>query len=185
MPCSQELKRAAIAAVVATALLSPASALAQAEDVGPTAGDWSPHAGLGFMLDPDGVLLAVGVEYAATDEFSIGPLLQLGFEDDHTIVAPTLNFRYRVDLSDVDNEFVRRIEPFVQAGLGFAYIEKERRFRDDDDTGFLLNGGFGAEYWVTDELAVGNSVLFNGMPDDVVNENFFLSWQLVTLRYRF
>ena len=93
MPCSQELKRAAIAAVVATALLSPASALAQAEDVGPTAGDWSPHAGLGFMLDPDGVLLAVGVEYAATDEFSIGPLLQLGFEDDHTIVAPTLNGR--------------------------------------------------------------------------------------------
>jgi hypothetical protein len=173
-------------AAVAAAWLAPAPAHAQASKAhGLDAGDWSVHAGLGFTDDPDGFLVAPSFEYSLTRDFSVGPLLQLSFGDDDTIVAPTLNLRYRVDLSDVDNEFVRRIEPFAVLGPGFAYIDKDRRFGDDDDAGFLISGGFGADYWVTEDLAVGNTVLFNGMPDDVVNENFFFSWQVVSLRYRF
>jgi hypothetical protein len=32
-------------------------------------------------------------------------------------------------------------------------------------------------------VSVGNSVLFNGMPDDVLGEDFFVSWQLLTARH--
>jgi hypothetical protein len=171
---------------LAAALAAPLSASAQSSKAhGLNSGDWSAHGGIGFTADPDGFLFATGLEYSLTRDFSVGPLIQLSFDDDDTIVAPTLNLRYRVDLTDVNNEFVRRIEPFAQLGPGAAYIEKDKRPGDDDDIGFLISGGFGADYWVTEDLAVGNSVLFNGMPDDVEGENFFFSWQLVTLRYRF
>lgn len=178
------LKCVVLAATLAIPLV-PGLASAQSHPVGPREGDWSTHAGAGFTLGPDGALLAVGAEYAAADWLHMGPLVQIGLDDDHTIVAPTLNFRFAIDLSESRNEFVQRLEPYVQTGFGFAYINKERRGRDREDTGFLVNGGFGAEYWVTDDLAVGNGVLFNGLPDRVAGEDFFLSWQMVTLRYRF
>ena len=181
MSCARALRCVASAGLL-LALFAPS---AFAQSVGPQAGDWSIQGGGGFTADPDGGLVAADIEYAITDDFGFGPSLQLAFDDDLTIVAPTVNLRYRVDLSDVNNEFVRRLEPFGQLGAGFAYIEKDHRPGDDDDIGFLMNGGLGAEYWVTDALAVGNTILFNGMPDDVEGENFFFSWQLVTLRYRF
>jgi hypothetical protein len=28
-------------------------------------------------------------------------------------------------------------------------------------------------------------MMFNGMPDDVLDEHFFFSWQVVTFRFRF
>jgi hypothetical protein len=177
-------RRLALAGL-AVALAAPVPAFAQGKSFGLSAGDWSIQGGGGFTSDPDGALLATNVEYAITRDFGVGPVLQLSFDDDNTIVAPTLNLRYRVDLSDVGNEFVRRIEPSATFGLGFAYIEKDHSAGDDDDAAFLISGGVGAEYWVTDQLAVGNTVLFNGMPDDAVDEDFFFSWQLVTLRYRF
>jgi hypothetical protein len=178
-------KRFSLGSILVLALLAPATSLAAGDDVRLAPGEWSPHAGIGFTSDPDAFLLGVGLDYGVLEWMSLGPLLQLGIGDDHTIVAPTLNFHFGIDLSGVSNRYVRRIEPFVQAGLGFAYIEKERGNRDRDDLGFLMNGGLGAQYWLTDEMAVGSNVLFNGMPEDVVDENFFFSWQVVTFRYRF
>jgi hypothetical protein len=184
MSCARALRCFASAGALLAAIAAFASS-AFAQSVNTEAGDWSIQGGGGFTSDPDGGLVASDIEYSITGDFGVGPSVQLAFDDDVTIVAPTMNLRYRVDLSDVNNEFVRRLEPFGQLGLGFAYIEKDHAGGDDDDTGFLVNGGFGAEYWVTDALAVGNTVLFNGMPDDVEGEEFFFSWQLVTLRYRF
>jgi opacity protein-like surface antigen len=177
-------KRFAVAAIL-IALLAPTATFAADGDVRLKAGEWSPHAGIGFIAEPDAFLLGVGLDFGVASWLSLGPLLQAGFSDDDTIVAPTLNFHFGIDLSGVSNQYVRRIEPFVQAGLGMAYIEKERGNDEDDDLGFLMNGGVGAQYWLTDEMAVGTSLLFNGMPEDVLDENFFFSWQLVTFRYRF
>lgn len=187
------------AASIAIALLLPVclatSARAQAEpmparsrnavEAGPRAGDWSAHASIGFMLGPDALLLATGAEYALTDSFGIGPLFQFGVDDNLLVFAPTLNGRFRFDLSGADAGWVRRLDPFLQFGLGLAYIDKDHRIGDDEEAGFLLNGGFGFEYRITDRFALGNNLLFNGLPTEVLDESFFFSWQFLTARYRF
>jgi len=178
------LDRFSVTAILTIALLAPAASFAR-DDLRLAAGEWSPHAGIGFIAEPDAFLLGLGLDYGVAEFMSLGPLLQLGISDDDTIVAPTLNFHFGIPLLGASNQYLRRLEPFVQAGLGMAYIEKERGNQEDDDVGFLMNGGVGAQYWLNDEIAVGTSMLFNGMPEDVVDENFFFSWQVVTFRYRF
>lgn len=178
-------KRFSVASVLVIALLAPATSLAADGDVRLAPGEVSPHVGLGFIHDPDAFLMGVGLDVGVARWMSLGPLLQAGVGDDQTVIAPTANFHFGIDLSGVSNRYVRRIEPFIQTGVGAVYIEKERGNNDVDDWGFLVNGGVGAQYWLTDEMAVGSNMLFNGMPEDVVDENFFFSWQVVTFRYRF
>lgn len=165
-------------------LVSSGAMGAAAQDT--RAGDVSIAASLGFTADPGSFLLGFEVPFNVTDDVSVGPLLQLGLDDDWTIVAPTANVRYAFDLSGASNPDVRRLRPFVQGGLGFAYLEKERSGRSDrDDTGFLFNMGGGVEYFITDNFALGSNVMFNILPDEVVDEHFFFSWQVGTARFVF
>lgn len=175
----------ALAGCALAMLMWPAGALAQSGS-GRTDRRWSAHAGPGFTLSPTAFHFDFGAEYAVTPGLGIGPLMQIAADDDILILAPTANVRYGFDLSGSDDEFVSRLRPYVQGGLGLAYVEKDRRGRNPDDTEFLLNGGAGVEYAITEELALGHGVMFNGMPaDDAVGEDFFFSWQLLTFRYRF
>ena len=171
---------------------APASAAEESEPtaVRPVAANeasrWSAHVGSGFTLSPSAFLLTTGVEYEVVPQLGVGPLLQFAVDNNDTIVAPTLNARYRIDLSRSGDDVVKRIQPFVQAGLGFAYVDKDRGGRDRDDTEFMLNGGLGLEYRVNTQFSVGSAVLFNGMPaGNAVGEDFFFSWQLVTARVHF
>ena len=179
-----------IVATGVAALLLGGPAFAQQSGSPPPDQDVVPpvsfHAALGFTLDPGTFLLAFGGEYHFNENFSSGPLLQLGFSDNNKIVAPTLNTRYSFDLSEViDDEYLKNLRPFVQGGLGFAYIDKDRKGKDDDDTGFLMNLGFGVEYPLNETFSVGNNLMFNILPKSVVSENFFFSWQFATIRFRF
>lgn len=180
----RHLELAACLLAGAAVLTGPAGAAQAAGDDGSR---WSAHLGGGFTLSPDAGLLGAGLEYEAVPRLGIGPLLQLAFDDDTTIVAPTAGFRYRFDLSGSGDEVLRRLEPFVQAGLGFAYVDKDRRGRGDrEDAAFLLNGGLGLDYRADPRVSVGSSILFNGMPaDSAAGERFFFSWQLVTVRLHF
>ncbi len=45
--------------------------------------------------------------------------------------------------------------------------------------------GGGIEYFVTEQFAVGSSIMFNVMPDSVIGENFFFSWQMGAARFLF
>lgn len=147
---------------------------------------WSAHVGGGFSLSPGGGLFATSLEYAPVRELGIGPLLQIAGDDHTLIVAPTANLRYRVDLSHLDDDVLRRFEPYVQGGVGFAYVDKDRGPRDRDDAELMLNGGVGIEYRVSSPLSLGTGILFNGMPvDDAAGERFFFSWQLLSARVHF
>ena len=152
-------------------------------------GPWSASAGIGFTLDPGTFLMTLGMEYGPDDAdgFSAGPLLQIGISDNNTIVAPTVNGRYSFDLSWVDDEIIQEVQPFVQGGLGFAYIDKDRSGakKDKDGVGFLMNMGLGFEYPVSETVSLGNSVLFNVLPSRTARQHFFFSWQFDTLRFRF
>ena len=175
----------ALAGCLLAASTWPAGARAQGGSAPPDT-HWSVHAGPGFTLSPTAFHFDFGAEYAVTPGLGIGPLMQIAADDDILILAPTLNVRYGFDLSGSDDEFVSRLRPYVQGGIGLAYVEKDRRGRNPDDVEFLLNGGAGIEYAITESLALGHGVMFNGMPaDDAVGEDFFFSWQLMTFRFRF
>jgi hypothetical protein len=144
---------------------------------------WSIATSIGFTADPGAFQLTVGLPYSASRSFRVGPLLQLAFADDLVIVAPTANFQYAFDVPG-SNPQLRRLRPYLQLGLGFAYIDKNQRW-NDDEVGFLLNPGFGAEYAVTESIAVGSNVLFNVLPVTTTGENFFFSWQVGSVRFLF
>jgi hypothetical protein len=148
-------------------------------------GRFSAGGAIGFTIDPSAFLTTFEADYAVTDNVLVGPLLQVAVSDEQEIVAPSLNAQYLIDLAE-GSDPLAKLKPFAQVGLGCAYIEKERKGRTDkDDLGFLLNVGFGLRYYVTNHFAVGNSVLFNAMPDEVIDERFFFSWQFLSGTIRF
>lgn len=141
---------------------------------------FSIRAGVGLTADPTTFLLGVSVPFAISESVALGPALQFGVDDHTTFLAPTWSGEYRIHIEDLD------LVPYVHAGAGIAYIEKERRGPgDDDDLGFLLAFGIGADFWVSDQLSVGSRATFNIMPDEVENESFIFSLQLLTGRFSF
>jgi opacity protein-like surface antigen len=150
-------------------------------------GRFSLRTGLGFTADPESFLLGFEGDYAISENFSAGALLQLGVDDDRTIVSPVVYGRIRSDLGGIDPD-LRAIEPFIQLGLGLTYWDVDRPRPGSgttDDTEFLLNTGFGAEYRITDHVSVGSMMLFNIVPDAIFGERFYFSWEVLTARYRF
>jgi opacity protein-like surface antigen len=183
--------RALASALLVLALASPAAAgtaqsppsTAPSEPADQTG--WSARAGLGFTLDPTNLLLTIEAPYMVTNNFGVGPLVQFALSDDWLMIMPTANLHYRFDLSRADSPTLRPLSPFLQGGLGFGWLEADTAFGDVDDTGFLLNVGFGFEYAISEKVSLGNNVLFNILPTEVVGETFIFSWQFATVRYRF
>lgn len=148
---------------------------------------WSLQGGLGFMVDPDAFLLGLEADYRIGNGFSLGPSIELGIDDDFTVVSPTAYLRYSFDMSGI-SESLRPLRPFVQGGAGLTWIHLDRPHSsnaDENDAGFLANTGFGFDYGLTRHLALGSRMLFNFMPVNVFGENFYYSWQVATLRFRF
>ena len=162
--------------------LVPAAAFARSE-----AGSVSLETGVGFTADPNTFLLATELPVRVARDVELGPLLQLGIGDERLIVAPTLNSRYSFPLSRyvTDRHPVwERLRPLAHGGVGFAYLERDRRGREDD-LGFLFNLGVGIQYDWAERLSFATRMTFNMMPTEVLGDRFFYSWQLAQLRYRF
>jgi len=78
-------------------------------------------AALGLQTDtPDSTAFALGLygDYYLTREFSIGPLLQMGFTEDLFQLGLTAQAKYTFDLADIP-----KLKPHVQAGFGFIYAD--------------------------------------------------------------
>jgi opacity protein-like surface antigen len=132
-------------------------------------------AGLGLQADTAdhtaGSLVFFG-DYYVTHEFSIGPLLQLGFTDDLFQLGLTVQAKYTFDLPQIP-----QLKPHVQAGIGFIYSDLDREpERDEDDVSFLIPLGIGAEYKLTKSISLDTAFLFNITNLDVRDDNFFLTW---------
>ena len=153
-----------------------------------SAADPALETGIGFTSGPSAALVTIAIPVEISPKLAVGPLLQLGFgRDNRVIVAPTLDLRLSTSLGPLfgdDPGSWENFELMGHAGLGFAYLEKERR-GDDDDTGFLFNFGAGIDYVATDRITLGTRMTFNILPTGVLNEDFFFSWQLIHLRVRF
>jgi len=169
-------------AVLAILLLS-AQALAEPEN--PVQRPFSLQTGLGFMADPEAFLLGIEGDFHVNQNVSVGSTVQFGLDDRFTVISPTLHGRYWFDFPGQD-EMLQRLRPYVQLGTGFTYIDVDGwRGQDDDDIGFLIDGGFGADFRLSHSLSLGTKMLFNGMPGGVFGEKFYFSWEVAALRLRF
>ncbi len=145
----------------------------------------SVQTGLGFTADPEAFLLGIEGDFQVNRNVSVGSTVQFGLDDRFTVISPTLHGRYWFEFPGRD-EILQRLRPYVQLGAGFTYINVDGwRGQDDDDLGFLINGGFGADFRLSHSLSIGTKMLFNGIPGGVFGENFYFSWEVAALRFRF
>ncbi len=138
-------------------------------------------AGLGLQADtPDGGAFALGLngDYYLTQEFSIGPLLQMGLTGDLFQLGLTAQAKFTLDLKGIPE-----LKPHAEAGIGFIYSDFKRD-RHEDDTSFLIPLGIGAEFRLNNALSLDSTFLFNFTDLKVRDEHFFFTW-LVGVRYRF
>lgn len=139
--------------------------------------------GVGFTADPDAFLLGGSVGFLVGEQLFVGPHLQLGLDDNETLVAATVAVEKEFNLETESD--ARRLHPFVRGGIGILFLDEENRPGDDDDAGLLLNVGGGARYALDDRFAIGSTLLFNFLPADVHDENFFISWELAQVEFKF
>lgn len=139
-------------------------------------------ASLGFFADdPGGINLGFEIPIEVNRNLSVGPWATLGLADDFLLLSATANVRYAFDV--FDGPKLRKLRPFLQGGVGISYYDDDDR--DDDETGFLMNMGLGAEYAVSEHVGLGSNLMFNAVPTFRPDRAFYWSWQFLTLRYRF
>lgn len=186
---------AALAAL--TALVIPLAASAQWDDYGDDDSDpyraqsrsgstgVSVRGAFGFTVDPETFEMGVGFPIRIVEDVAFTPHLLMGFDDDDTIVAPSLNLEVAFPLGDGGDDIMDRLSPYLQGGIGFAYIDRDRGGDNDDEIGFLLTPGLGIEYRITDNLHIGTNARFNVLPKETAGEHFFFSWEFFSVRIAF
>lgn len=147
------------------------------------AAGWSFQTGVGFTADPETFLMNFEAPYAFNEWFSAGPAMQVGLEKDRTIVAPSGNLRLTVP--DLPGRDFDRLHPYVFAGMGLAYLEKDKGRNDGDGVGFLVDTGFGLEFQVSEKVFLGSQMMFNFLPKETKNEGFYYAWQIAGIRFAF
>jgi len=162
---------------------APRADRAQSTSTGPSGRGLAARAGLGFTADPTTFLLDFELPYALERWIAIGPSIQVGLDDDRTLVMPTANVTLRIP--DLPGRSLDRVQPFGFAGIGFAWIEREKRRETDDGAGFLVDAGFGVEYQVSEKVFLGTRMTFNFLPQSTQGERFIFAWQMAGLRIAF
>jgi len=139
-------------------------------------------ASLGFFGDdPGGLNLGFEIPIELNHNVSVGPWLTLGLADDFLLLSATANVRYHFDV--FEGARLRKLRPFLQGGVGISYYDDDDR--DDDETGFLMNMGLGAEYLVDEHVAINSNLMFNAVPTFEPSRAFYWSWQFLGVRFRF
>ena len=116
---------------------------------------WSAGATMGFLANtPDDTAFALNfnAEAKLVRNFSIGPLLQLGFTDDLALVGLSGQGKYALGIPD----FNERFKVILQGGIGFVHADK-----GPSDTSFLIPLGVGVDYQINPDLAFKSDFLLN------------------------
>jgi hypothetical protein len=139
--------------------LAHEAALAAEEQAGAQAQgpikEWSGGAAIGVMGGtPDGS--AFGLNFNA-DRFldrnvSLGPLLQMGFTGDMTLVGLSGQAKYWADLPDVSD----RLKLVLQGGVGFAHADLR-----GSDTSWLIPLGIGVDYRLDEKVFLTSTFMLN------------------------
>ena len=131
---------------------------------------------LGFQtgtVDDTAVAVGLGLDYYLTDNFSIGPLVQLGTTSDLLQLGVSVQAKYTFDLAGLP-----ALKPHVEAGLGLLTTDLDRPGGGQDDTSYLIPLGVGLEYRLTPRVSLDTTLLFNFTNLDVESDSFFVTWFL-------
>jgi opacity protein-like surface antigen len=132
--------------------------------------------GAQFLLQFDGL-------YHFTRNFAAGVTLQAGPSSRSSTVAMSFDARYF--FARENDEGLGRLVPYVGAGIGFrSYTDDTSRspFVIPGSTDFLFSPTIGLEYDLTDHLSLTSDMRFNVTSGF---DNFYYSWQLLGVRFRF
>ena len=168
-------------------LTHTAWAQTQTSSSGMDASKFSVQTGIGFFADDnfDGFLLNFEGSYHIDQSWSAGVDFQLGFDDDFLLFSMPFYGQYDFGNIPGDVPILSDMHPFARLGLGFTYAEFEAGPIDIDDTGFLFVMGGGLAYPINDNLSVESRMQFNITTNDFFEDDFYFTWELVSLRYRF
>ncbi len=139
--------------------------------------------GVGFTSSPTTFLMSVAGDVPVADQVTLGPSFQLGHANDWTLVGVTSQAKYHFELEGDASRWT----PFVQGGVGFLYLDRERTPApgSNDDIGLLLDAGGGVRYRVNDPISLGSQMMFHLMPGGVLDDNFYFSWEIVQVVFNF
>jgi len=175
--------------ILALSLFAVNSAWAQAQTTssGIDASKFSVSTGIGFFAEDnvDGFLLNFEGSYHIDQNWSAGVDFQLGFDDDFLLFSMPFYGQYDFGNVPGDVPILMDMHPFARLGLGFTYAEIDTRFFDVDDTGFLFVIGGGMAYPINENISLESRMQFNITTNDFFEDDFYFSWELISLRYRF
>ena len=120
-----------------------------------SAGRWVGGGGAGVLgSTPDGAAFAMNgsAEYFVSDNVSIGPLVQVGFTGDQTLLGVSGQGKYWIDLPGTSG----RGKLALQGGLGFAHAD----FRAGD-TSWLVPIGVSYDYSLPSGMSLTATTLVN------------------------
>ncbi len=160
-----------------------------------SSGRFSIQTGIGFFAEDnfDGFAWSGGGSYHIDKNWSAGVDLQVGVDDDFTFVSMPFFVRYDFGDLPVDVPILSTTHFFVKTGTGFTWAEFDgsvnagpfRVHVDEDDVGFLWVIGGGVEYTINDHFSVESRMQFNVTTNDLFDDDFYYSWDVLALRYRF
>lgn len=124
--------------------------------------------GLGFgplMSTGSGTIMGLEFhgDYFLTNELSVGPLLQIGFDGGYDQEGLSAQIKYTFNLAE--NE---KVHPNLQAGLGFIHASD-----GNSQTEYLLPLGGGIDVEVAKRLFLNTTILLNITG---LNDETYVSW---------
>ena len=151
------------------------------------ASQFSIAAGIGFFTEDnsDGFLLNFGGLHHIDEKWSVGLDFQIGIDNDFTIFSMPFYGRYDFGNIPVGVPVLKDIHPFAKTGIGFTFAELDTQLGDFDDTGFLFAIGGGVAYPVLRNLSFESTMLFNVTTNDLFDDDFYFTWEIISARVRF
>lgn len=119
-------------------------------------GRWQVGGDIGITDDPTLFGLTALVNYYITDNISVGPLIQAGFNDEDYFFGVSGQVRYSLVLPGT--EIVR---PYGQVGIGFIEFDVHNLFSGKSTNTFLFPVGGGAEFKLAEKVSLDANILFN------------------------
>jgi hypothetical protein len=171
-----------IRALLLSILLAATPLAAQAEPGPSDVTGWSVGGGIGFIASPGQFLLQLDAPYRLSKLISVGPTFQLGASGSRTTVNASLDGKIHLPVFErSSNAFFGKLTPYFGVGVGFSHYNRSNR---SDESNLLIPVLTGAEFELTDQIALTSDMRFNiAATSDI--DTFFFSWQMIGVRYRF
>lgn len=146
-------------------------------------GDTSVPVGIGFTRDPDLAVLGVAFDSQLNSYMSLGPQIQFGANDDRFLFSGTFQIKSYLNTVGPQAE-PSRLQPFLQGGIGWSWLDDDRAGHGDDNS-FLLNGGAGLWYRLNPRYSLGTGLMLNFVPGKLDDERFYVTWEVLQLVFHF